>query len=77
MKPVTFPGVNVIIAKDQPEYLPLPAIVLEGGEVITCWELSDEELLQLIDTKRIYLSQLTFSSPLQPILPSVNLEDYF
>ena len=26
MKPVEFPGVNVIFAKDQPEYMPLPAM---------------------------------------------------
>lgn len=26
MKPVEFPGVNVVFAKDQPEYMPLPAM---------------------------------------------------
>lgn len=26
MKPVEFPGVNVVFAKDQPEYIPLPAM---------------------------------------------------
>lgn len=26
MKPVEFPGVNVVFAKDQPEYVPLPAM---------------------------------------------------
>jgi hypothetical protein len=26
MKPVEFPGVNVVFAKDQSEYMPLPAM---------------------------------------------------
>lgn len=26
MKPIEFPGVNVVFAKDQPEYMPLPAM---------------------------------------------------
>lgn len=39
MRPVKFPGHNVVFAEDQPEYQPLPAILMPGldGEVITCW----------------------------------------
>lgn len=77
MNAVEFPGVNITFAKDQPEYNPLPAMRIPTpmGEVITCWELSDEELEQVKTTKRIYLSQLTFNSPLQPIRMMADLAD--
>lgn len=74
MKPIEFPGHNVVFAKDQPEYQPLPALRMPDGEVITCWEISDEELEEIVKTKRIYLSQLTFNQPLQPILPMAGLD---
>lgn len=47
MKPVEFPGVNVVFAKDQPEYMPLPAMKIPNdpqGLIITKWQLSPEEL---------------------------------
>ena len=75
MKPVEFKGQNVIFGNDQPEYLPLPALRMPDGEVITCWELSDEEMMDIIQTKRIYLSQLTFNQSLHPVMLKVNLED--
>lgn len=75
MKPIPFPGQNVVFAKDQPEYRPLPALRLPDGEVITCWEMSDEEIADIVQSRKIYLKQLTFNQPLQPILPLVNLED--
>lgn len=31
MKPVEFPGVNVVFAKDQPEYMPLPAMKIPNA----------------------------------------------
>ena len=72
MKPVEFEGHNTVFAKDQPEYLPLPALALkENGEVITCWEFTDEEVVEIVRTKRIYWSQYTFGNPLQPQLPQV------
>lgn len=75
MKPVSFKGQNVVFAKDQPEYQPLPALIMPDGEVITCWELSDQEIEDVTKTKRIYLQQLTFNQPLQPVMIIVNLED--
>tara|TARA_R110002020_G_scaffold475112_1_gene708608 strand:+ start:4485 stop:4745 length:261 start_codon:yes stop_codon:yes gene_type:complete len=75
MKPVSFKGQNVVFAKDQPEYQPLPALKMPDGEVITCWELSDQEIEDVTKTKRIYLQQLTFNQPLQPVIIHVNLED--
>ena len=87
MKPKSFPGQNVIFGEHQPEYQDLPALVLPGneGEVITCWELSDAEIAQVVKNKCIYFSQLVFThidengqrklKPLQPILPMAELGD--
>lgn len=74
MKPTTFLGQNVVFAENQPEYTPLPALRLPDGQVITCWEISDEELQEITRTKKIYLSQLTFNDPLQPVQLGVGLD---
>lgn len=71
MKPIEFPGFNTTFAKDQPEYQPLPAYVGPNGEVVSCWELTMRERIQVLETGRLYLTQLTFGQPLQPQLPSL------
>ena len=71
MKPVEFEEMNVTYAKDQPEYLPLPVYRTVDGEVTSCWELSQEEIEQVMKTGKIYLTMLTFNQPLQPILLSL------
>lgn len=72
MTPIEFPEQNIIFAKDQPEYIPLPALKQENGDVITCWRFSDEEIEKLRETKTLYLSVKTFNQPLQPIYFTVN-----
>lgn len=49
---------EIIYAKNQPEYLPLPAIVMQGPEreVLTRWELTNEEKIVLLSGGQIYLS---------------------
>lgn len=71
MTPIEFKEQNVVFAKDQPEYLPLPAFVQEDGTVISCWEMTDEEANQFFKTRKLYITMLTFGQPLQPILPSI------
>lgn len=73
MKPIKFKGHNIIIAKDQKEYLPLPAHVTfsKEGEVVSCWRLSLWERLVVLVTGRLWFSQWSFRNPLQPQLPSV------
>lgn len=64
MKPVEFPGVNVVFAKDQPEYMPLPAMKIPNdpqGLIITKWQLSPEELERIKETGTIHLSMLTLT----------------
>jgi hypothetical protein len=77
MIPVTFPGCNILIGKDQPQYQPLPAMALDGpeGERIICFELTDEELETLKTTKRLYYSQWTFGQHFHPMKITTNLED--
>ena len=74
MKPIEFEGSNVVYGENQPEYQPLPALKRKGnsGEIVTCWELSPDELKQIQETGKIWVSMLTFGQPLQPVLVSVD-----
>ena len=73
MRPVFFPGSNCVFAKDQPEYLPLPAHRSGyDGTVTSCWKLTWRERLKVIFTGRVWLQQLAFGSPLQPQRPSID-----
>lgn len=84
MDPVTpiIPGMNLpvlVIAKDQPEYRPLPAFV-DGSSVLTRWKLSLRERLRVLWRGDIYLTVLTFGRPLQPVRietmpPTIIFED--
>lgn len=65
MKPVKFDECNVVYAKHQPEYIPLPACV-SGNRATFCWELSLRERLDLLFKGRIWQQVLTFNKPLQP-----------
>lgn len=71
MNPIEFPEQNIVFAKDQPEYLPLPAYKKPDGEVITVWELSDDEIDVLLRTRKLHIKMLTFNKPLMPIAPFV------
>jgi hypothetical protein len=74
MKPIDFRGSNVVFAKDQPEYLPLPAYCDpedETGTVVSCWRLSWRERLRVLVGGPLWLSCMTFRRSLQPLLPEV------
>lgn len=70
-----FKGQNVIFAKDQPQYNPLPAFRDSNGLVITCHKFSPEEIEEINKTGCCYLSMLTFNQPLQPVRIEAKLED--
>jgi len=57
----------VTFAKDQPQYIPLPALVDANGVVMTEWELSEEELHRVMCGGRIRLWIHTCGHPLQPL----------
>lgn len=73
MEPVTVNlgiGEAVIVAKDQPEYIPCPAEkVTLGGQtgLITRWRLSQEERDLLMEGADLFLVILTFGNPMQPV----------
>jgi hypothetical protein len=72
MKPIAFPRMTLTLAKDQPEYQPLPVHVSDDGIVTSCWQLEPIEVEYLIaNGGKLWLQQLTFHAPLQPQLPSV------
>ena len=72
MKPTDFEEQNAVLAKNQPQYRPLPVHVVgdPSGTVISRWELTDEEKQQILETGVIWCSAMTFGHPLQPQLLS-------
>lgn len=74
MKLVEFPGQTTIIAKDQPQYRPLPAHRFGDaeGRIACCWSLTWRERLRVLITGRIWHQILTFDQPLQPQLLTVD-----
>lgn len=74
MEPVNFEAANVVFGANQPEYRPLPAEYRGGksGEILTCWELSPDELKRVQETGKIWLGVLTFGQPLQPVFVAVD-----
>ena len=75
MKPIEFKEQNVVFAKDQKEYQPLPALRFDNGEVLTCWKVSWKELLRIAFTRKIWVAQLSFNNPLQPQYITANKYD--
>lgn len=79
MKPIEFKEQNVVYAKDQPQYQPLPAHKnKEGmGEVISCWKLTFWERVKLLFTGKLWVSLCMFGKPLTPSFFTVNKYDVF
>lgn len=67
MSPVAFPEVTHVLGKDQPEYLPLPVHRARDGMMVSCWRPTRWQRLKLLVTGRVWVLQLTFNEPLQPI----------
>ena len=64
----------VVIAKDQPQYDPLPALLYADGKVMTEWSLTEEERLLLVAGERVRLWIWTFGRPLQPVALEITRE---
>lgn len=72
MKARQFKNQNVIFAKDQKQYLPLPAFCdTDEGTATFSFKLSEDEIKQVVETGTMYLTVLTLNKPLQPIAQSV------
>jgi hypothetical protein len=70
MKPIKFEQANIVFGEGQEQYHPLPAYRHRSpqGEVVTCWQLTPEELERVKETGCIWVSQLTFNQALQPLV---------
>lgn len=83
MRPISpiirgFESQEVVYAKDQPQYIPLPALPVDGGDgIITRWKLNWRERLRVLFLGDIYLRFLTFKRPLQPISMSCSKPSNF
>lgn len=79
MKPIEFKEQNVVYAKDQPEYLPLPAHKVDSpqGEVISCWKLSFTERIRILFSGILWVSLLSFNKPLTPSFFTTKKSDLF
>ena len=71
MHPVPFKEMNMVFAKDQPEYEELPGYRDQDGMVISCWTASWRERVWFFLFGRVWVSILTFNRPLQPIMLQV------
>ena len=64
----------VEIAKDQPEYRTLPALVYKDGKILTEWSLSESERALIARGENIRLWIWSFGQPLQPVALEVTSE---
>ena len=79
MKPIEFKHQNVVFAKDQPEYQPLPALKLNTpeGEVISCWGMTFKERVKVLFTGKVWVSLMSFNKPLTPSFIAVSRKDVY
>ena len=71
MQPVSFPEETTIISCNNPEVEPLPVAISHYPDgtpaSISCWKLTQEELEDLLRTKRIYLIVSSTTHPIVSI----------
>jgi hypothetical protein len=61
---------EVCYAKDQPEYLPLPALRTEHA-MLTRWRLTDDERRHIAEGGDLFIAVMHFGHKLQPLMPMV------
>ena len=74
MKLIEFDEQTIVIAKDQPEYNPLPAYRFKDdlqGRIVCVWELTLRERIKLLITGKVWHQILTFNHALQPQLLTI------
>ncbi len=75
MELIEFPEQTEVIAKDQPQYKPMPAWYdrdRRDGKVICLWRLTLRERLKLLATGKLWHHILTFNEGVQPQLLQVD-----
>lgn len=68
MKPTDIKGCNVVYGDTMPA-------IKTSEVVITCWELSDEDIAEIIRTKKIYVGHCAIDEDLQPHAITSSIED--
>ncbi len=62
-----FVPLEVVYARDQPQYIPLPVIRNADGVLLSRWKLSESEREAIAAGADIFLSVWTHNRPLQPV----------
>lgn len=76
MEAKDFKEANIRIAEGQEEYNTLPALHdPKAGTLSYCMQLTEEERQCIYATGELWISQLTFNAPMQPIFFTVRKED--
>lgn len=75
MIPVQFPEVNLVLGYAQDQYEPLP-VHSSNGRMTFCCALSPAELEEIQRTGRLWITQLTFGAPFQPIALSTQKPEF-
>lgn len=66
---------TIVIAKEQPQYVPLPAVRFASGLVVAKWKLTWRERIQIFLTGRLWHCQQTYNrGALQPMRMSTRKE---
>lgn len=70
-------SIEILIAKDQPQYVTLPAVYLDrpDGNMVTRFRLSDEERSLVAAGGDVVLQQLTFWQHFQPVNLQIVMPD--
>lgn len=71
MKPVEFFQQTAVLAKDQPEYQPLP-VWQDDDHTLSCWTFTFWERVRILFGNPLWLLQMNFGRPLQPQLPTLD-----
>lgn len=77
MKPKNFKGANVVLGKDQPDCIELPAFKNESeqGEIVACFDLSIKERMKLLLTGELWFCVSTFNKDLPPMRITTKKEE--
>lgn len=70
MEAIEFKQQTNILAKDQPEYQPLPVHINTEDPMTPmtcCFKLSEQELKEIVETGVLWFTQSTFGQPFQPV----------
>lgn len=74
---VSFPEHTAVLGAAQDEYEPLPVHISNDAErrATMCFRLSDTEIAEIVRTRTVWLTQLTFGRFFQPIALSITKPD--